>query len=118
MIQRKRKAIFKVGNNILGCSDVTNDTIQEIENLKLFLANDRNISTDDIDVELKEEYIEISDLFITSSGKLCFWNSDWNVEQVNGFSFLPWIDVSTETGIDTIGDYISQKRIEELIKFN
>lgn len=118
MIKRIKKAIFKINDEVIGVLDASTEKIDEIIEVKCELAIQHKVVPEDIEVVYKEDYVEFGDLYITSTGKLCFDNSFWNPEEVVGFSLVNWVNDKTEEGINTILDYIKLKKFDELVNFN
>ena len=112
--------IFKIGFEVVASLEMEDQTIFDTENFKCILAVQYNVSPDDIDVhfEVAEVKQELGDLFISITGKLCFYNDFWNVEIVEGLSYVDWLDLKTEEGINTLSDYKFLDKAHELVKFN
>jgi hypothetical protein len=112
--------VFKIGFEVVASLEMEDQTIFDAENFKCILAIQYNVSPDDIDVhfEKKEVRQELGDLFISVTGKLCFHNDFWNVEIVEGLSYVNWLDLNTEEGVNTLSDYKFLDKAEELVKFN
>jgi predicted nucleic-acid-binding Zn-ribbon protein len=115
-----RILLFKIHQEVIASLEIDNQTIFDTENFKCILAVQYNIAPEDIDVEFssKEVFEPKSDLFISVTGKLCFYNDYWNVEIVEGFSYVNWLDLTTEEGINTLSDYKYLGKADELVKFN
>jgi hypothetical protein len=113
--------VFKIGFDVVASVDIEEQTIQETENYKFILASQHNVSPEEIEVlytqEEKKEPLS-DDMFIAVTGKLCFYNDFWNVEIIEGFSMVKWIDINTEEGFNTIVDYMFLNKGDELVKFN
>jgi ABC-type maltose transport system permease subunit len=111
---------FKIGEEIVASLELENNTISEAEELKTNLAIKHNVFPEDIEITFtkKEVFEPTSDLFISFTGKLCFYNDMWNVVIVNGMSMVDWVDLTTEEGINTLSDYKFIGKADELIKFN
>lgn len=112
--------VFKVGLEILASLDMDTQTILDVENFKCILATQYNVTPDDIEAiyEIKEVVDPKVDLFISTTGKLCLYNEMWDVEIVESLSFVDWVDLSTEEGINILSDYKILKKEDELVKFN
>lgn len=113
--------VFKIGFDTIASLELDKQTIFDVENFKSILASQYNVCPDEIDVSQtqKEKKEPLSaDLFISITGKLCFYNDFWNVEFVEGFSMVDWVDLNTEEGINTISDYMFMNKADELIRFN
>ncbi len=113
--------VFKIGSEVIASLEMDNQTIFDAENFKCIMASQYNVSPDEIDVSYtqqeKKEPLS-ADMFIAVTGKLCFYNDFWNVETIEGFSLVDWVDLNTEEGINTISDYMFLNKADELIKFN
>lgn len=113
--------VFKIGLDVVASLELDKQTISDIETFKNTLASHYNVCPDEIDVsQIQKEKKEplSADLFISITGKLCFYNDFWNVEFVEGFSIVDWVDLNTEEGINTISDYMFMNKADELIIFN
>lgn len=112
--------IFKVGFEVLASLEVDNQTIFDIEKFKYMLAIYNNVSLDSIDVSFQQKEVRetLGESFISVTGKLCFHNDRWDAEIIEGFSFVDWLDLKTEEGINTIIDYKFLNKEDELVKFN
>jgi len=111
---------FKIDQEVIASLEIESQTIFDVENFKCILACQYNISPEEIDAEFltTEVFEPTSDLFIAITGKLCFYNDNWNVEVVQGLSFVDWLDLTTEEGINTLSDYKYLDKADELVKFN
>lgn len=122
--QQMRKTIsmmvFKIGSEVVASLEMEGQTIFDAENFKCILAIQYNVSPEDIDVyfEAKEVKEPVGDLFVAITGKLCFFNDFWNVEIVEGLSYVSWLDLNTEEGVNTLSDYKFLNKADELVKFN
>ena len=111
--------VFKIGFDTIASLELDKQTIFDVENFKSILASQHNVCPDDIDVsQIQKEKKEplSADLFISVTGKLCFYNDFWNVEVVEGFSMVDWVDLNTEEGINTISDYIFMNKLSFLVQ--
>lgn len=111
---------FKVGFEILASLEMDDQTIMDVENFKCILATQYNVAPDEIEAyyEMKEVKEPLGESFISVTGKLCFFNDMWNVEIIEGFSYVGWLDLTTEEGINTLSDYKFLGKADELVKFN
>ena len=111
---------FMIGSEVIAVLHMEKDTIFDAEGFKCILATQYGICPDEIDVDFiqQEEKEPAGELFIAITGKLCFFNDFWNVEIVEGFSYVNWLDLSTEEGINTLSDYKFLGKADELVKFN
>ena len=122
--QQMRKIIntmvFKIGFDIVASLEMDNQTIFDTENFKCILATQYDVSPEEIDVsfEVKEVLDPIGESFVSITGKLCFYNDSWNAEVVQGLSFVDWLDLTMEEGINTLSDYKYLGKSDELVKFN
>ena len=113
--------VFKIGLEVVASLEVEKETIFDIENFKCIMASQYNVSLDEIEVShIKKEKSEplSVDVFISVTGKLCFYNDFWNTEIIEGFSMVDWVDLNTEEGFNTVTDYMLLKKGDELVKFN
>jgi predicted nucleic-acid-binding Zn-ribbon protein len=113
--------VFKIGFDVIASLEVEEQTIFDMENFKCIMASQYNVSPDEIEVShtKKEKKEPLSaDMFIAVTGKLCFHNDFWNVETIEGFSIVDWVDLNTEEGFNTMTDYMLLKKGDELVKFN
>jgi len=112
--------VFKIGLDVVASLEMEKQTFVDAERLKSILAAEYEVCPEEVDVVFEQKEIRepMSDLFIACTGKLCFYNDMWNVEIVNGFSVVDWLDLNTEEGINTLSDYKFIGKVDELIKFN
>ena len=113
--------IFKIGSEVIASLEMEEQTIFDTENFKCIMASQYNVSLDEIEVShIKKEKSEplSVDVFISVTGKLCFYNDFWNTEIIEGFSMVDWVDLNTEEGFNTVTDYMLLKKGDELVRFN
>jgi len=113
--------VFKIGLDTVASLEIDSQTIFDIEQFKTILASQYNVSSDEIDVShiQKENKEPLSaDMFVSVTGKLCFYNDSWSVEKIEGFSMVDWVDLNTEEGFNIVSDYMLLKKADELVKFN
>lgn len=113
-----KQAIFKIDNSIIGTYDATNHTIDKIIDMKCEMAIEHKVIPEDIEVEYKEDVIELGDTYITPSNKWCFDNPFWVPEHINSLSLIHWVNEKTEEGRNSIIDFISLRIFDELVIFN
>ena len=111
---------FMIGTNVVAVLEMEKETVFDAEGFKCILASQYGVSPDEIDVDFiqREDKEPVGELFIATTGKLCFFNDLWNAEIVEGFSFVDWLDLTTEEGINTLSDYKFLGKADELVKFN
>ena len=118
MLHKIRKTIFRINNEIITSVNADEQTLCEIEDLKCTMAIQFNVNLDEIEVEYKEEIIELGDTFVTNTKKWCVHGSNWAVEQIESLEMFFWIDPKTEEGINIICDFVKMGKGDELIKIN
>ncbi|HUU87722.1 MAG TPA: hypothetical protein VMX17_08225 [Candidatus Glassbacteria bacterium] len=118
MLHKIRKTIFRINNEIITSVNADEQSLCEIEGLKCAMAIQFNVNLDEIEVEYKEELIELGDTFVGVTGKWCTHGSNWVVEQIEGLSFFFWINPKTIEGLDMICDFVKIGKGDELVKFN
>ena len=117
-MQHKIKTAFlKLNDEVIATMDALRETLHDIENFKCTLAVHYSVEVDEIEVVYKEETIELSDTFLTISGKWCQHNGHWQPEEIDGLKTGVWVNLNTQEGIDMLCDYIKIKRADELFVF-
>lgn len=118
MAQHKiKKAVFRIGAEVVGVIDAQKETLHYVENLKCVLAIEYNVSLDEVEVEYKEELYELGDTFVTDTGKLCQYDHLWTPQQIENIHWGSWVNPNSEEGANTILDYIKMGIVDELIIF-
>lgn len=114
------KVEFILGEEIIATIDFNDMTLSDVEEFKYNLSVIRNVDVENIDVNFlqKGEAIILSEMFIAVTGKLCYHNEWWNVEKIEGLSLISSLDLSTVDGFDKYAEYMSNNKLDELIKFN
>jgi len=118
MLHKIRKTIFRINNEVITSVNADEQSLCEIEDLKCTMAIQFNVSLDEIEVEYKEELIELGDTFVTASKKWCTHGTNWQVEQIESLDMFFWIDPKTEEGVNIICDFVKIDKGDELIKIN
>jgi hypothetical protein len=116
--QINKKVIFKINNEVIGTLDADQESLCDVENLKCIIACEHNVTPEDIDVEYETEVIDLSDISISTSGKLVNKTHTIGNQEITGLDFSFWINTDSQEGMETILDYIKLGRVEELIQFN
>jgi len=118
MLHKIRKTIFRINNEVVNCVNADEESLHNIEGIKCVIALQFNVNLDDIEVEYKEEIIELGDTFVTASKKWCTHGTGWAVEQIESLDMFFWINPKTNEGVDIICDFVKMGKADELIKIN
>ena len=113
-----KKVIFRINNQVIGTLDADEESICDVENLKCAIACEHNVAPDEIDVEYKTEVIELAESFLNPEGQFSMKDYIGNEQEVEGLSFCGWVNPNTEQGMESIMDYITIGKADELIRFN
>lgn len=118
MLHKIRRTIFRINNEIITSLNADEQTLHEVEDLKCTMAIQFNVNLDEIEVEYKEELIELGDTFVGVTGKWCQHGTNWEVERIESASFFFWIDPKSIEGVDMICDFVKIGKGDELIRLN
>lgn len=120
MKQLKRYMVFKVKGKVVTKIDFNDLKISDIENISNIISYEYEVPIQEVELETEEvvEKQEMSELFVSNLGNLCFYNDLWNIEHVKGFSVIDSIDLNTIEGKKEFFRHIEENTVESIIKFN
>ena len=112
-----KKVIFKLKNEVIGCVDASIETLDEIDNLRCVIAQEYNVSPNEIEAEFIVEPIDPLDLgvtVVTPKGVFC-QTTGYTNNVISGVDFT--VDEKTDEGFQTVLDYIKIKKVDEILFF-